>query len=254
MRADQTQSSATIAVDGEDLPIRPSLAHALEDAWTRLARAGTWWSGAERIAIVAETRAAPLCQFCGDRQGALSPYAVPGRHEAATGLPAAAVEAIHRVRTDASRITERWVREIADGPLGEERYVEIVSVVAIATALDTFDRVLGRPLRPLPAPQPGEPGRDRPPGARRDLAWVATLAPDLVAAGDPNPYPLHGDKNIHRAVSLVPQEVFNFFDLDVELYLKDHEIRNFATEYRAITHPQIELIAGRASALNRCFY
>lgn len=246
--------STTIAVDGEDVPIRRSLAAAIEDAWRRLARPGTWWSGSERLAIAAETRAAGQCRLCRERQAALSPYAVSGVHDAATDLPADAVEAIHRIRTDAGRITERFVREIADGPLGEERYVEIVAVVAITTALDTFDGVLGRPRRPLPAPQAGEPTRHRPAGARRDLAWVATLAPDMVSAGDPNPYPLHGDKNIHRAVSLVPQEVFNFFDLDVELYLKDHEIRDFGTEYRAITHAQIELIAGRASALNRCFY
>lgn len=143
---------------------------------------------------------------------------------------------------------------IAEGPLGEERYVEIIGVVAVITALDTFDRALGRPPRPLPAPQPGEPSRGRPLGASRDLAWVSTLAPEKVAPGEPNPYPVHGDKNIHRALSLVPQEVLNFFDLDVELYLKDHEIRDFAHEHRAITHRQIELIAGRASALNRCYY
>ena len=81
-----------------------------------------------------------------------------------------------------------------------------------------------------------------------------TLAPEDVGTRDPNPYPVHGDKNIHRALSLVPQEVFNFFDLDVELYLKDHEIRDFETEYRAISHAQIELIAGRTSALAGCFY
>ena len=46
----------------------------------------------------------------------------------------------------------------------------------------------------------------------------------------------------------------DLFDLDVELYLKDHEIRDFAHEHRAISHAQIELIAGRASALNRCYY
>jgi alkylhydroperoxidase family enzyme len=86
------------------------------------------------------------------------------------------------------------------------------------------------------------------------LAWVSTVAPEDVSAGDPNPYPLHGEKNIHRALSLVPQEVANFFDLDVELYLKDHEIRDFSTEYRAISHAQIELIAARASVINRCYY
>jgi hypothetical protein len=161
---------------------------------------------------------------------------------------------VHRLATDAGRITERWVQTITDGPLGPERYVEIVSIVACVTALDTFDRGLGRPSRALPEPLPGAPSRHRPAGAVRDLAWVPTLAPEVVAADEPNPYPVHGDKNIHRALSLVPQEVFNFFDLDVELYLKDHEIRDFAREPRAITHAQIELLAGRASALNRCHY
>ena len=52
----------------------------------------------------------------------------------------------------------------------------------------------------------------------------------------------------------MPQEVFNFFDLDVELYLRDEEIRDFEREYRAINHAQIELIAARASAINACFY
>jgi hypothetical protein len=147
------------------------------------------------------------------------------------------------------------VREVVDADgLGEERYVEIIGVVAIITALDTFGRALGSPLRSLPMPHPGEPARSRPIGATRNLAWVATVAPEAVAPNEPNPYPVHGDKNIHRALSLVPREVFNFFDLDVELYLKDHEIRDFSREYRAITHRQIELIAGRASALNRCYY
>ena len=48
--------------------------------------------------------------------------------------------------------------------------------------------------------------------------------------------------------------MINFFDLDVELYLKDHEIRDFGREYRALSHPQIELLAGRVSALNGCYY
>ena len=164
------------------------------------------------------------------------------------------MEAIHRLATDAGRITEKWVRQLVDGTLGEERYVEIISIVAIITALDTFDRALGRPLRPLPQSAAGQPNQHRPAGARRSLAWVSTLAPQDVGPGDPNPFPVHGDKNIHLALSLVPQEVFNFFDLDVELYLKDHEIRDFSREYRAISHRQIELIAARASAVNKCYY
>lgn len=236
------------------LPIRPDLMRALEAAWLALAAPGTWWSGAERLDIAAEARHAEVCRLCQQREQALSPYSVDGSHDSLGELPGEAVEAIHRLTTDAGRITERWVRQLIDGTLGEERYVEIVSVVAIITALDTFDRALGRPCRPLPTAVAGQPIRHRPAGAKRDLAWVSTLYPRDVAPDDPNPFPVHGDKNIHLALSLVPQEVFNFFDLDVELYLKDHEIRDFSREYRAISHRQIELIAARASAINKCFY
>ena len=243
-----------IEVAGELLPIRPSLAAAIEAAWTSLAGPGTWWSAAERIAIADEVRHAPSCKLCEERKQALSPYAVKGAHASLGKLSDEAVEAVHRLVTDASRITEAWVRNMSDGPLGEEGYVEIVSLVAIVAALDTFDRALGRAPSTLPAAMDGSPARHRPAGAKRNLAWIATVAPEDMGPGDPNPYPLHGDKNIHRALSLVPQAVIDFFDLDVELYLRDHEIRDFTTEYRAISHGQIELIAGRASAINRCFY
>lgn len=248
-----TPFAPTIDVDGAQLPARATLLAAIDDAWSRLARPGTWWTGAERIAIAAEARAAASCELCRRRKAALSPYASSGTHDTATDLPEDAIEAAHRLRTDAGRLTRRWVEDIAHR-LGEERYVELVSVVAIITALDTFDLALGRPAHALPDAIAGAPSHLRPAGAERDLAWVATLAPDKVGPGEINPYPAHGDKNIHRALSLVPQEVFNFFDLDVELYLKDHEIRDFATEHRAITHAQIELVAARASAINECFY
>ena len=80
------------------------------------------------------------------------------------------------------------------------------------------------------------------------------MAPAALTADDLDPYTIHGDKNIHRALSLVPQEVLNFFDLDVELYLKDHQIRDFDHEHRALSHAQIEMLAGRVSALNGCYY
>lgn len=246
-----------IDVEGERLPARPALVAALDEAPRCLARPGTWWSGPERVAIAAEVRRARDCRLCRARKASLSPAHVAGVHDVDathTILPAAAVEAAHRLATDAARIGARWVTDAAAGPLGEERYVELLSIVAIETALATFDRALGRRPAPLPAPEPGPPTALRPAGARRDLAWVATVAPEHVAPGEPNPYPLHGDKNIHRALSLVPQAVIDFFDLDVELYLKDHEIRDFAREYRAITHAQIELIAARVSAINQCFY
>lgn len=236
------------------MPMREGLARELARAWRRLAEPGTWWSGSGRVALAAEVRAARSCSLCRGRKAALSPYGIGGAHDGAGTLPEPVVDAVHRLATDAGRLTRRWLEGALGKGLAEEQYVEAVGVVALVTALDTFDLALGRAERPLPAPMPGEPTRARPAGARRNLAWVSTVAPEDLLPGDPDPYAAHGSKNIHRALSLVPQEVFNFFDLDVELYLKDHEIRDFGREYRALTHPQIELLAGRVSALNGCYY
>jgi len=241
-------------LDASDLPIREGLERELKRAWTRLASPGTWWSAAQRLAIAAEMRNAHACALCRRRKNALSPYTERGSHDGLGELPEAVIEIVHRLATDAGRVKRSWVEAMSTAGVTDEQYVEIVGVVALVTALDTFDRALGSELRPLPAPQPGEPSRKRPTGATRDLAWMSTVAPQALTPDDPNPYAVHGEKNIHRALSLVPQEVFNFFDLDVELYLKDSEIRDFDTEYRALTHAQIELLAGRVSALNGCYY
>jgi len=245
---------ASPTIDPLSLPIRDGLARELARARERLAAPGTWWTGEARVAIAAEAHAARHCTLCRRRKEALSPYTVDGEHDHAGTLPAAVVEIVHRLATDAGRLKRGWVDAMLAQGVREEAYVEIVGVVALATALDTFYRALGLGEHPPPSPAPGAPTHRRPRMATRDLAWVSTVAPQNVLPEETNPYPVHGTKNIHRALSLVPQEVFNFFDLDVELYLQDHQIREFGTEYRRLTHAQIELLAGRVSALNDCFY
>ena len=86
------------------------------------------------------------------------------------------------------------------------------------------------------------------------MAWVPTVAPEDLSADDVDPYAKHGSANIHRGLSLVLQEVMDFFDLDIMLYMRDEEIDDFGRDVRAISHPQIEILAGRVSALNGCFY
>ena len=104
-------------VGTEQLAARPALIDAIEVAWQRLASPGTWWSGAQRLAIVTQTRSARTCALCKQRKAALSPYSVDAAHEASDGLSADAIEAIHRVATDASRITESWVKQITSADL-----------------------------------------------------------------------------------------------------------------------------------------
>ncbi|MCA8926971.1 MAG: hypothetical protein KDC18_02805 [Alphaproteobacteria bacterium] len=238
--------------------IRADLLAAHDRAWDRLARPGTWWSGAERVAIAAATRAAIACPFCQRRKAALSANMVSGAHaESPGGLPTAVVDLIHRIRTDADRFGPSLFARFVPGVLSAERYVELVGLVASTTAIDTFDAILGRPLRPLPDPKPGQPSRHRPKGAAFDRAYVPMVAPEAVDTGNGDEAAMYAQRSaayIHRALSLVPAEVVNFFDLDDQMYLPDRQLRDFGTEYRAISHAQIELLAARMSALNRCTY
>jgi hypothetical protein len=237
------------------LPIRADLAAAHARAWERIARPGTWWDGTARVAIAAETRQAPLCALCRRRKEALFPLAVEGAHDSLGQLPEPAVEVVHRVRTDPGRLGEGWYRGVIAHGFSPEQYVEIVSVVAHIIAVDTMARGLGLDASALPDPEPGAPSRYRPKGATRGEAWVPWLEPAVATNAEIGIYPSdRPPANIMKAMSLVPDEVVSFFDLVSHQYLPGDVMRDFAHEYRAITHAQIELLAARVSALNRCLY
>jgi hypothetical protein len=241
-------------VEARSPVIRDDLAAARERAWNRLSSPGTWWSASERLAIVDEARRATQCGLCRRRKEALSPYTIDGVHDSCGVLPKNVVEVIHRIRTDSGRLRKAWFDEAMASGLTDAAYVEIVGVIATSIGLDTFDRALRLPRRLLPTAKPGEPTRHRPKGARKTIAWVATLAQEDIAEQDPDPYPGFEPVNVHLAMSLVPEEVAGFFELDQALYLPQAAIRDLDNEYRALTHSQLELIAARMAALNRCFY
>jgi hypothetical protein len=241
----------------EDAPIRirDDLAAAHRRAWDRLRYPGTWWGGAERVALAAETRNAVNCRLCRQRKEVLSPAAVCGSHDSLGKLLENTVEVVHRVRTDPARLTRSWFESVIQSGLTLEQYVEIVSVVAHVVSVDTFARGLGISPLPLPHPASGTPTKKRPSGARPGAAWVPWIEPADLTESEADIYPRgRPPANIHKAMSLVPAEVKSFFDLCEHQYLGALEMRDFGREFRAITHAQIELLAGRVSALNQCFY
>ncbi|MFP6683683.1 MAG: alkylhydroperoxidase-related (seleno)protein, partial [Polyangiaceae bacterium] len=71
--------------------VREDMLVAYRRAWDRLAEPGTWWTGAERVAIAAESRVAENCEFCERRAEALSPHSETGQHDGPSGetLPTA---------------------------------------------------------------------------------------------------------------------------------------------------------------------
>ena len=236
--------------------MRPELTKALDTAWRELGEPGVWWTGGERLRILSEARAARQCELCRVRKAALSPHTVAGCHDFATDLPAAAIEAIHRIVSDPGRLSEAWYRRTIELGLSDEAYVELLAVVAIATAVDTFDRARGSPPRQAPAAVAGAPTRRRPAGAKPGLGWMPMLAPEDVTPDDPPLYSSAGriGGNVHRALSLVPQAMMQFWDMFEAMYLPQDAMRDFAHEYRAINHAQIEMLAARVAVLNQCVY
>ena len=236
--------------------MRQELKDALTSAWLALGQSGVWWTGDERVAIARETRAARDCALCCTRKAALAPHGVAGSHDAATALPSPAIEAIHRIVSDPGRLSEAWYRRTTASGLGEEAYIELLAVVSITTAVDTFDRGVDAPLRALPVPSPGMPTRRRPAGAKPGLGWMPMLAPEDVTPDDPPLYASAGriGGNVHRALSLVPEAMMQFWDLFEAMYLPQDAMRDFGREYRAINHAQIEMLAARVAVRNQCVY
>ena len=237
--------------------IRDDIAATHRRGWERIASPGTWWTGAERVAIAAEVRNAANCRLCRARKAALSPYTATGKHDSLGALPENVVEVIHRVRTDPGRLTHKWYKEIIASGLSEERYVEVIGVSAQSTAMDTFAHGIGAAPAALPAPRAGEPTKKRPKGAKHSGAWVPWIQPadatDEERALGMFP-PGRNPANIYKSMSLVPSEAVNFFDIVEVQYLPGAAMRDFAREFRAITHEQIELVAGRVSNINGCEY
>lgn len=238
-------------------PIREDFTTAHERFWSRLASPGAWWSGEDRVAIAAEIRHAPTCELCKARKDALSPSMIQGEHDSISALPAAAIDVIHRVTNDSGRLTKSWFEEVTgEGGISQGQYVELIGTISALISIDKFCRGVGSPLHPLPTAEPGEPTQYRPPGAVQSSdAWMP-----IIQEATGNEADIYGggitSGNVIKAMSLVPDEVRTLLELSDAHYLQLKKIRDFGSEIpeRAIDRMQIELIAGRISALRGCYY
>ena len=223
-----------------------------------MARPGSWWTGAERIAIGAASRAARGCALCSERKAALSPNAVSGAHDGPNELLADKVmDAAHRITTDPARLTRTWVDALVDSDdFTYGHYVEMVSVIVNLISIDTLHRALGLPLEPLPQPEPGEPDGYLPPGAAVDVAWVPMIYPENLSEREADIYFGAAQMgHVIRAMSLVPDAVRWLNNLGEAHYLPTPEVGDFSKCGRlTLSRMQTELVAARTSFYNDCFY
>ena len=223
--------------------------------WQRLAKPGSWWTGKERIAIARTSRRAWDCRLCAARKAALSPNTVQGEHDDDGELSPVSVDAVHRIVTDQSRITRRYVEDNVTAGLSKPAYVELIGVVVAVVSIDEFHRALGLEPEPLPVPQPSEVSRYQPAMLREDIGFVPTVPPEGAIGNEADLWPPMRAANVVRALSLVPDALRDWRSLASAQYLSFAGMRNFVQDdARHLTRMQMELVAARVSAVNECFY
>lgn len=222
-----------------DPEVETLIGEALDAAADALVSPGDWLSGAERRAAALEVRDARTNELDAQRRDALSPNAVEGKHAATAELSAEAVEVVHRIASDPGRLTRSWA-ETMIAALGEEVYVELVGVTACTAVLDTFMAAVGASEVELADPVPGEPRRERPVDVGDVGAWVAQST-----AG--------GTANVSRSLSLVPVTDRVWVGLVQALYSRGSDFARLDWS-RALSRPQVELVAARTTAELECFY
>jgi len=234
--------------------VRSDLSDAQDQAWRRLGQPGALLDGAQRVAAAAEVRKAWESELSLKRKAALSPYAVDGEHAPVEGLSALQVDFIHRLSTDPGRLDQDWVTATA-AEMTVEVYIELVSIVAIVSVQDAFSRAVGEDLKALPDPVAGEPTGYKAPGAKMHDAWLPYVAPEDQVPSDE---PMYGDEGyvavVVKALSPVPDAWRHYWDFVDVHYLPNLEVYNLETNIRAISRPQIEVIAARVSAMHQCLF
>lgn len=231
-------------------PVRSDLDAIHEAQIGALGDPGTWLSGAQRLAIAQEARAA-RCEA--DLQQAASGAASPSDD---LDLAPAARRLARRLAVAPADFTQADYSDALSEGLTDAEYVEIVGLVSRVTDFDALARGIGVRTAPLPAPKQGEPTRQRRAEAVLEGAWAPTI-PNGSEGGESGQL-LYGGRwqpFIIRSLSLVPDELRLHLELEQAQYLPLARFREFDYQHHeGLTRPQVEVIAGRVSALNECFY
>jgi hypothetical protein len=247
-------SSMALDYAAAGLPVREDLQRTHREMLAYIAQPGSWLTGAERVALAAESRNAPTCALCCERKASLSPEHPQGEHARVCELPEPLVELAHRIRSDPQRLGRSWFERTLAAGVSEGAYVEAVGIVTLTAGIDFFCRAIGLPPFPLPEPVPGEPSGHVPEGLSDQGAWVAMLAPEDASGPEADLYAgIAFVPNIARALSQVPGHA-RLLQRETRTHYVDLGDLRKPDVGRDLDRRQIELVAARVSAMNECFY
>jgi len=121
-------------------------------------------------------------------------------------------------------------------------------------SIDEFNRGMGLAPESLPQAQAGAPDHYRPQQAVRGTGFVPMLPEDGATGKEADLWD-NRTANVLRALSVVPDAVRGWFMVAAGQYLDMAGMMQFSGDHgRAINRMQMELVAGRVSAINECFY
>lgn len=232
-----------------DYPVADFISDVHERQLENLEQPGTWGTSAQRIAVVAKAR-----------QSGIDAGVLEGADDNLPGTEFELSKNVQRMiellAVSPKDFTETDFEEAKSEGLSDEEYTEIVGLVSRLVSIDVFARALGVKLRPLPEPGSGSPTRQRPETAVQELAFVPTI-PNGAAGGElgrelyggvPKPY-------IIRSLSLVPDEMRRHLEMEQVYYLPLKRIIDYDYQHHeGLNRVQVEVVAGRISAINECFY
>lgn len=232
------------------VPVPKAITDCHQDEIASFSAPGGWMTGEERHAIVSycrHVRAAAGLQVADTAEGETRPAAL---------LPSGTLSLIELLATHPKDFTRKDYEAAVASGMSDEEYVELVGLVARASGIDVFARGIGASPRALLPPDAGEPDYYRPATAMNEGAWLPTV-PSTLDGGE-EALRLYG-KNmmpfVYRALSLVPLEAARVIAMGNVQYLQLEHFFDFSyTPHPALTRAQVELVAGRVSAFNECFY
>ena len=199
----------------------PAVDDAVRSALSAIAAPGSFFTGAERVAFAEHARAAR------------------GLRQTSLRLPPIVAAAVARVAADASSTRRSHVQEWEADGRDVLAYVELVSVVAQITGIDSYRFALGHDLDPLPEPVPGDPVPVIHAEAATSNAWVPTVGMALAPT----------------SLTALPNEKAAKQALATAWYIPDNVVHKYGEEPGLeLTRPQMELVAARTSWLNECFF
>ncbi|MGB0894323.1 MAG: alkylhydroperoxidase-related (seleno)protein [Parashewanella sp.] len=209
--------------------------------WNRLAQAGYWWDASEKNAIAQVIREAKPRPVYDRKRKSVAELV----QTSTTGvLSPLTIDTVERIVTESGQLNSEWAREVIEH-LGEGAYAELIGITILLLPIDLFSRYLGVKPMPLPTPLAGEPSCEYPENLRDNGAWIRQTK---QAIDDKNLV------NVSRAISILPIENGLRRDLVEAMYMEGHSFFDKVWGNKALSRPQLEILATKTSMINECFY